>query len=114
MTKSALHKLSPKNGVDDPSLLRVMMTCSIRSMKDTKDRCLFNKAKHVEALGAAGPQEVTGKSNFNCYPKELARRQRTDEQEILDLAVPWSAGKEAIGGELGRDRARSRGRRLGA
>ena len=62
-----------------------MMTCSIRSMKDTKGRCLFNKAKHVEALGVAGPQEVTGKSDFDCYPKELARRQRTDEQEILDL-----------------------------
>jgi hypothetical protein len=54
-------------------------------MKDTKGRCLFNKAKHVEALGAAGPQEVTGKSAFDCCPKELARRQRTDEQEILDL-----------------------------
>jgi hypothetical protein len=59
-------------------------------MKDTKGRCLFNKAKHVEALGMAGPQEVTGKSDFgksdfDCYPKELARRQRTDEQEILDL-----------------------------
>lgn len=54
-------------------------------MKDTKGRCLFNKAKHVEALGAAGPQEVTGKPDFDCYPKELARRQRTDEREILDL-----------------------------
>ena len=84
-------------------------------MKDTKGRCLFNKAKHVEALGAAGPQEVTGKSAFDFYPKELARRQRTDEQEILDLGRSLvCTGKEAIGGELGRDRARSRGGRLGA
>ena len=54
-------------------------------MKDTKGRCLFNKAKHVEALRVTGPQEVTGKSDFDCYPKEVARRQHTDEREILDL-----------------------------
>ena len=54
-------------------------------MKDTEGRCLFNNAKHVETLRTAGPEEVAGKSDFDCYPKELARRQRTDEQEILDL-----------------------------
>lgn len=83
-------------------------------MKDTKGRCLFNNAKRVEVLAAAGPQEVTGKSAFDFYPKDLARRQRTDEQEILDLGRSLVCRKEAIGGELGRDRARSRGRRLGA
>jgi hypothetical protein len=30
-------------------------------MKDTEGRCLFNNAKHVETLGAAGPEEVAGK-----------------------------------------------------
>jgi hypothetical protein len=57
-------------------------------MKDTEGRCLFNNAKHVEALGAAGPEEAAGKSDFDFYPKELARRYRADEQEILDLGRP--------------------------
>jgi len=52
-------------------------------MKDTKGRCLFNKAEHVEALGVAGPQEVTRKADFDCCPKEVARRQHTDEREIF-------------------------------
>ena len=52
-------------------------------MKDTEDRCLFNNAKHVEALGEAGPEEVAGKSDFDIYPKELASRHRAEEQEIF-------------------------------
>jgi hypothetical protein len=83
-------------------------------MKDTEGRCLFNNAKHVEALGAAGPEEAAGKTDFDFYPKELARHHRANERKTWTWAVPWSAGKEAIGGEPGRDRARYRGRRLGA
>ena len=57
-------------------------------MKDTEGRWLFNNAKHVEALGAPGPGKAAGKSDFDFYPKELARRHRADEQEILDLGRP--------------------------
>ena len=86
MTKSTLHTLSPKNGLDDPSLLRVVMNDLLDQVYEGYQGPLpLQQAKHVEALGTAGPQEVTGKSDFDCYPKELARRQRTDEQQILDL-----------------------------
>ena len=89
MIKSPLHKLSPKNGLDDPSLLRVVMNDLLDQVYEGYQGPLpLQQARHVEALGTAGPQEVTGKSDFDCYPKELARRQRTDEQQMVDLGRP--------------------------
>ena len=89
MTKRPLHKLSPKNGLDDPSLLRVVMDDLLDQGYERHQGPLpLQQRQARRGLGAAGPEEVAGKSDFDCYPKELARRYRADEQEILDLGRP--------------------------
>jgi PAS domain-containing protein len=52
-------------------------------VKDTEGRYLLNNLAHVRALGAASPEKVAGKSDFDFYPKELAERYRADEREVL-------------------------------
>ncbi len=39
-------------------------------------------------MGAASPEEIAGKSDFDFYPEELAERYRADEQEILCSGRP--------------------------
>ncbi len=89
MIKSPLHKLSPKNGLNDPSLLRVVMDDLLDQVYEGHRGPLpLQQRQARRALGAAGPEEVAGTSDFDFYPKELARRHRADEQEILDLGRP--------------------------
>ncbi len=102
MTKSPLHNLSGEDTLDDSSLLRTLIDDLPDQVyvKDTKGRYLFNNTKHVEALGAASSEEVTGKSDFDFYPKELAERYRADEQEIIRSGQPLICREEpSVDGE---------------
>ncbi|MDQ3999542.1 MAG: PAS domain S-box protein, partial [Actinomycetota bacterium] len=85
MTQSPLHKLSPKDGSDDCSLLRTLIDSLPEQVyvKDTESRYIFNNIAHVRALGAQSPEEIVGKSDSDFYPKELATQYLADEQEVI-------------------------------
>ena len=90
MNQYPLHTLSTQNGLDDSSLLRTLIDSLPEQVyvKDTEGRYLLNNFTHVRALGAASPEKVAGKSDFDFYPKELAERYRADEREVLDSGRP--------------------------
>src|SRR5215210_3675193 len=90
MSQSFLHKLSAKDVLDDFSLLRTLIDVLPEQVyvKDTEGRYVLNNLAHLRALGAASPEEIAGKSDFDFYPKELAERYRADEREITRSGRP--------------------------
>jgi PAS domain S-box-containing protein len=62
-------------------------------VKDAEGRYILNNAQHVKDLGAASPEEVAGKSDFDFYARELAEQYRADEHEIIRSGRPL-IGKE--------------------
>ena len=98
-----LHNLSAEDGLDDSSLLRTLIDSLPEQVyiKDTEGRYVLNNIAHVRALGAASPEEVTGKSDFDFYPKELAERYRADEQEIIRSDLPLVDKEEPSENEEG-------------
>src|SRR5918998_3392100 len=85
MNQYPLHTLSTQNGLDDVSLLRTLIDALPEQVyvKDTEGRYVLNNLAHVRALGAASPEEIAGKSDFDFYPEELAERYRADERELI-------------------------------
>src|SRR5919202_4471158 len=96
MARDILRSLLTKDRLDDSSLLCALIDDLPGQVyvKDTEGRYLLNNSKHVDALGAASPEEVAGKSDFGFYPKELAERYRADEEEI----IRFGRGPLLIGG----------------
>jgi diguanylate cyclase (GGDEF)-like protein/PAS domain S-box-containing protein len=73
-------------------------------VKDTNGRYVLNNLSHVKALGASSSEEVAGKSDFDFYPKELAERYRTDEQEIISSGRPLVGKEERSVNQEGNER----------
>jgi PAS domain-containing protein len=66
-------------------------------LKDTEGRYVLNNAGHAKDLGAASPEEIAGKPDFDLYPRELAERYHADEQEIFHSGQPlWSTRKSPL------------------
>lgn len=51
--------------------------------KDRQGRFVLNNSAHARSLGAAGPEEMKGKCDFDYFPRELAERFFADEQKII-------------------------------
>src|SRR5918998_289677 len=90
MNQYPLHTLSTQNGLDDVSLLRTLIDALPEQVyvKDTEGCYVLNNLAHVRALGAASPEELAGKSDFDFYPEELAERYRADERELTRSGRP--------------------------
>ncbi|MDE3066153.1 MAG: PAS domain-containing protein [Verrucomicrobiota bacterium] len=56
--------------------------------KDRQGRFLLNNSAHAESLGARSPAEMTGRSDFDYFPRELAAQFHADEQAILESGKP--------------------------
>jgi PAS domain S-box-containing protein len=90
MSQSFLHKLSAMDALDDSRVLRTLIDALPEQIyvKDTEGRYVLNNLAHVRALGAASPEEIAGKSDFDFYPEELAERYRADEREVTRSGRP--------------------------
>src|SRR5918997_7169791 len=90
MSQGFLHKLSAKDALDDSSLLRTLIDTLPEQVyvKDIEGHYVLNNLAHVRALGAASPEEVAGKSDFDFYSEELAERYRADEREVIRSGQP--------------------------
>jgi PAS domain-containing protein len=71
MTQSFPRKLGSKDALDDSSLLRTLVDSLPEQVyvKDTEGRYVLSNLAHARALGAASPEEVTGRSGFDFFPK---------------------------------------------
>jgi PAS domain-containing protein len=90
MSQSCLHKLSAMDALDDSRLLRTLIDALPEQVyvKNAEGRYILNNLAHVRALGAASPEEIAGKSDFDFYPEELAERYRADEREVTRSGRP--------------------------
>jgi PAS domain S-box-containing protein len=76
-------------------------------VKDTESRFVISNAGHLRVLGAAGQDEVVGKTDFDFSPQELAARYYADEQEIIASGRPLIGKEEPAVDQLGKSRWRS-------
>lgn len=64
-------------------------------VKDTQSRVMIDNAAHAQALGASGPEEMIGRTDFDCLPNELAEKFCADEQQLMRSGKPYE-GEESI------------------
>ncbi|OGV67273.1 MAG: hypothetical protein A2283_05025 [Lentisphaerae bacterium RIFOXYA12_FULL_48_11] len=57
-------------------------------IKDTHGKFLTANKAVADFVGVANPDDVTGKTDFDFFPKEQARRYFDDEQEIIHTGKP--------------------------
>ena len=56
--------------------------------KDKVGRFVLNNPAHARDLGVESPAEMKGKSDFDFFPPDLARKYFDDEQKIIKTGVP--------------------------
>ncbi len=52
-------------------------------VKDIEGRFMLNNIAHIRALGAQRQEEVTGKTDYDFRPPELAARSMADDQDVI-------------------------------
>jgi PAS domain S-box-containing protein len=57
-------------------------------VKDTQSRFLLNNLAHAQVLGAARPEDLAGKSDFDFSPEDQARHFKAEEEEIIRTGQP--------------------------
>jgi PAS domain S-box-containing protein len=73
-------------------------------IKDTAGRYLLDNAAHQRFMGAAGADQVLGKTVFDFFPPELAARYAADDEEILRSGEPLVNREEPVVDRSGRQR----------
>ncbi|HZB82620.1 MAG TPA: PAS domain-containing protein, partial [Rubrobacteraceae bacterium] len=63
-------------------------------IKDVEGRYVLSNIAHVKSLGFASSEEVAGKTGFDFYPMELAKRYHADEREVIRSGRPLVAKEE--------------------
>ncbi|HUA69384.1 MAG TPA: ATP-binding protein [Candidatus Saccharimonadales bacterium] len=56
--------------------------------KDKFGRFVLNNPAHARDLGVESPAEMKGKSDFDFFPPDLARKYFDDEQKIIKTGIP--------------------------
>ncbi len=64
-------------------------------VKDLESRVLIDNVAHARSLGAQSPAETAGKTDYNFFPAELARKFHADEQALLHSGLSYE-GEETI------------------
>ena len=72
--------------------------------KDAESRFMLNNAAHLHLLRADTPEEVSGKTDYDIFPRELAEHYYTDEQEIIRSGMSLVNREEEVIDEYGNKR----------
>ena len=72
--------------------------------KDAESRFMLNNAAHLHLLRAGTAEEVSGKTDYDIFPKELAEHYFTDEQEIIRSGMSLVNREEEVIDEYGNKR----------
>ena len=70
-------------------------------VKDPQSRIILNNVAHAQALGAASPEEVAGKTDMDFFPRELAEKFRTDERKLLETGEPFNGEETGLNRSTG-------------
>jgi two-component system, cell cycle sensor histidine kinase and response regulator CckA len=62
--------------------------------KDRESRFLLANKEVTRLMGAASPEEVLGKTDFDFYPEELAQRFYEDDQQVMASGQPLLGREE--------------------
>jgi len=57
-------------------------------IKDVAGRFVTNNLAHARILGAMSPDQVVGKTDFDCLPLDVAVRYHADEQQVVRTGQP--------------------------
>ncbi|MFC1496920.1 PAS domain S-box protein [Verrucomicrobiota bacterium] len=81
----SVHKRAEEKLQEERALLRTLIDNlpSYIFVKDTESRFMINNLAHMHVLGAKTQEELTGKSDFDIFPEELAVKYREDEQAVM-------------------------------
>ncbi len=90
MTQNPVENVPAKDRLEDPGLLRALIQSlpDHLYLKDTEGRFVIGNVGQIGALGAASPEEVVGRTVFDFFPRKLAERYHSDEQEVLRSGRP--------------------------
>ena len=72
--------------------------------KDRDGRFQLQNAANVKAHGALGSEALLGKTVFDVYPPELARRMDTEDREVMDSGVAVFDQERMVPGSAGDQR----------
>jgi PAS domain S-box-containing protein len=91
------HKLMEDKLDQERNLLRTLIDNmpDFIYIKDRQSRFIINNKAHIEELGAKQPEEITGKSDFDFFPREYAQKYYDDEQVIMESGTPMVNTEEA-------------------
>src|SRR5712691_11037916 len=64
--------------------------------KDTACRFTFANRAVADGMGATGPQELLGKTDFDFYPQDAAARYFDEEQQIMRSGCPMLSHEEHV------------------
>jgi len=71
-------------------------------VKDARSRFVLNNAAHLALLKAKTQNEVSGKTDFDIFPEELAAQYYADEQKVIQSGEFLVNREEAVVDEKGR------------
>ena len=91
--------------LDDHGLLRTLIDLlpDYIYVKDAQSRFVINNLAHARILGAESPEEVTGKTDFECFPRELAEQYYADDQQVMRSGQPLVNHEERVVDRTGRE-----------
>ncbi|MGA2180029.1 MAG: PAS domain-containing protein [Verrucomicrobiota bacterium] len=73
-------------------------------IKDRQSRFLTSNLAHVRTLGATRPDEVTGKTDLDIFPAELANQYYGDEQALMESGQPLNREETVVNPRTGEKR----------
>lgn len=84
--------------VNERNLLRTLIDALpvYLFVKDIHSRFVINNLAHLRVLGAAGREEVLGKTDQDFFPAKLAQQYRADEAAVLRSGEPLLEREEPV------------------
>lgn len=73
-------------------------------IKDAQSRILISNLAHAETLGAARPDDVVGKTDFDFFTPELANQYFEDEQAVIKSGRPLNREETTLDHRTGKTR----------
>lgn len=65
-------------------------------VKDTQSQFILANQAVSRVMGVTGPDDLIGKSDFDIFPRELAEKYYTDEQELIKSGMPFMDHQEPV------------------
>jgi PAS domain S-box-containing protein len=84
------RKQAEQSLAKERSMLRTLVDSlpDLVFIKDVKGRYVFNNAAHCAFLEVSSFDDLAGKTVFDLYPKDLAERLHTDDDEVIAAGMP--------------------------